>query len=132
MSDPVNPVGAPRDRETAISVAYLRLLGHTQEDATKATGVSEKTIQRWESCTWWPEFQAEASRRWLSGLEGRARTILLDNLDGNLSLKILERRIPELAPAIARQEVTGRGGGPVEVTVTYKIVDPADGHDPGP
>jgi hypothetical protein len=115
MSDPVNPVGAPRDRETAISVAYLRLLGHTQEDATKATGVSEKTIQRWESCTWWPEVQAEASRRWLSGLESRARQTLFDNLDGPLSLKVLERRLPELAPPVTQpQDHTG--------TITLRVV----------
>lgn len=102
VPDSGDPVQAPRDRERAISAAYLRLLGASQADAAEAAGAGERTLRQWEACSWWPEIQAEASQRWLAGATGKARTALLaalDGKDGHLALKVLERTLPELAPA---------------------------------
>ena len=109
MKQPAEKTKAPQDRDKALSVAYLRLTGDTQEQAAKATGVSRMTVQRWESTDWWPEIVAEASRRWLSGLEAKARKVLHDGLDPALSLKVLERRMPELAPATQKVDQTSGG-----------------------
>ena len=101
MSQSTDPVGGPRDRETALSVAYLRTLGSTQGEAALAAGVDRRTVQRWEGSSWWPEVRREAADRWLSGVVGRARHALLRALaepDGNLALKVLERTVPQLAP----------------------------------
>ena len=101
MSQSTDPVGGPRNRETALSVAYLRTLGSTQEEAALAAGVDRRTVQRWEGSAWWPEVLYEASNRWLSGVVGRARHALLRALaepDGHLALKVLERTVPQLAP----------------------------------
>ena len=88
----------PKDRDKALSAAYLRILGHTQTEAESGAGCAERTVRQWESCSWWPEILAEAESRWLSGLMSKARGTLLRDMDANLALKILERRIPELAP----------------------------------
>ena len=101
MSQSADPVRGPRDREAALSVAYLRTLGSTQEEAALAAGVDRRTVQRWEGSSWWPEVLYEASNRWLSGVVGRARHALLRALaepDGHLALKVLERTVPQLAP----------------------------------
>ena len=101
MSQSADPVAGPRNRETAMSVAYLRTLGSTQEEAALAAGVDRRTVQRWEGSSWWPEVRREAADRWLTGVVGRARHALLRALnepDGNLALKVLERTVPELAP----------------------------------
>ena len=101
MSQSTDPVQGPRDRETALSVAYLRTLGSTQEEAALAAGVDRRTVQRWEGSSWWPEVRREAADRWLSGVVGRARHALLralDEPDGHLALKVLERTVPQLAP----------------------------------
>ena len=37
MSDSSDPISRPRDRELALSVAYLRLTGSTQVEASQAT-----------------------------------------------------------------------------------------------
>ena len=87
--------------QAALSVAYLRTLGSTQEEAALAAGVDRRTVQRWEGSSWWPEVLYEASNRWLSGVVGRARHALLRALaepDGHLALKVLERTVPQLAP----------------------------------
>lgn len=110
MSESTDPVAAPRDRETALSTAYLRLLGHTQQEAAKAAGLDPRTVQRWEHSSWWPGVKREAADRWLSGLAGRARKALLEALerpDGPLALKVLERIVPELAPPSQRVELRG-------------------------
>jgi len=93
------PTPGPQDRDKAISVAYLRLTGALQTEAAESVGISADTISRWEHSPWWPEILAEASKRWLSGLEARARLVLQTGMDASLALKILERRLPELAPA---------------------------------
>ena len=113
MSQSTDPVRGPRDRETALSVAYLRTLGSTQEEAALAAGVDRRTVQRWEGSSWWPEVRREAADRWLSGVVGRARHALLRALaepDGNLALKVLERTVPQLAPTerVANQGAIAR------------------------
>ena len=55
-------------------------------------------MQRWEGSSWWSEVRREAADRWLTGMVGRARHALLRALnepDGNLALKVLERAVPE-------------------------------------
>ena len=116
-----DPVKGPRDREKAISVAYLRLTGATQEEAGNVNGLRRETVGQWESCSWWPEIVAEASRRWLSGIEAKARKGLDRGLDrdedGNLSLKVLERRVPGLAPAT--QKIGSDHDRPVILKVVF-------------
>lgn len=110
MSQSTDRVKGPRDRERALSVAYMRTLGSTQEEAALAAGVDRRTVQRWEGSSWWSEVRREAADRWLSGVVGRARHALLRALsepDGNLALKVLERTVPELAPT----ERVGYGRG---------------------
>lgn len=104
-------VSGPKDREKAISVAYLRLLGATQTESAEAAGCSVDSIHRWEGCEWWPEIQAEAMDRWLHGLKAKAMKGLETNLgaDGNLSLKVLERMVPPLAPATQKTDLTTDG-----------------------
>jgi len=100
MLEANDPIRAPRNREVAVSVAYLRLQGATQAEAAGATNVDPRTVGRWESCSWWPELRREASARWLEGLEANARrgleSAVLDN--GALALRVLERLEPALAP----------------------------------
>jgi hypothetical protein len=98
MPEKPGPKGGPQDREKAISVAYLRLTGSSQEDAGSAVGVHRDTVGRWEGSDWWPEIITIASRRWLSGLEAKARQVLLKGMDAGIALKVLERRLPDLAP----------------------------------
>ncbi len=110
MSESGDPIGAPRNREKALSAGYLRLLGHTQQEAANAAGVNRRTLQRWECSSWWPGIQHEAEDRWLAGTVGKARSALLQALeqpDGPLALRILERVVPELAPPSQRVELSG-------------------------
>jgi hypothetical protein len=107
MSESGDPIEAPRDREKALSAGYLRLLGASQVEAAKATGVDPRTLGRWESCSWWPEVQNECAARWLDGLTAKARAGLEAAVqkDGYLSLKVLERLEPALAPPRMRATV---------------------------
>ena len=102
-----DPIKAPRNREAAMSVAYLRLLGASLSEAAKATNVSARTVGRWESCSWWPDVQREAAERWLEGLTARARRGLEGAVleDGRLALQVLERIEPALAPPRRRAAV---------------------------
>ena len=100
MSERNDPIASPRDREKAISCAYLRHLGHTQAAAASATGIDPRTLGRWEACSWWPDVQREAAERWLAGLASRARRSLETAVetDGRLALSVLERLDIALAP----------------------------------
>jgi hypothetical protein len=103
-ANPDDPVGKPHDYDKALSVAYLRLIDKTQEEAAELAGVSPRTVHSWEHSSWWPECEAEAGRRWLRGLEAKARSKLQSDMDASLALKILERRLPELAPPALKAE----------------------------
>lgn len=113
----------PRDWDKAVSGAYLILTGSTQGDAAEAVGVHRDTFNRWANSDWWHEALGEAATRWLSGLEAKARKVLAENLDATLSLKILERRLPDLAPPTLNTRVIGDPGQPV----TFRIVYDGDG-----
>lgn len=116
-----DPVKKPTDRDKCVSVAYLRLIGATQEQAAESVGVGVRSIYDWERCSWWGDVVSEASRRWLVGIEARARQKLSEDMDGNLALKILERRLPELAPATQKTDLTS-GGEPIG-EIRFSFVD---------
>lgn len=113
----------PNDRDKAVSVAYLRILGASQEVAGDAVGVSRDTIGRWEACSWWADILADASARWLAGLEAKARKVLLEGMDPTLALKILERRFKELAPPTLRTDITS-DDKPLPHAVEIHLIDP--------
>jgi len=100
MSQSEDLIRKPSDREKALSAAFLRHVGATQSDAASATGIDRRTLQRWESCSWWPDVQREAAERWLAGLASKARVGLESAVvgDGRLALAVLERLEPALAP----------------------------------
>jgi len=129
MSGKRGPEPGPQDRDKAISVAYLRLTGALQTEAAEAVGVHHDTIGRWEKADWWPEIVAEASKRWLSGLEAKARLVLQAGMDASIALKILERRLPELAPATQRTDLTS-AGQPIPTSVRVILVKPDPADDP--
>ena len=110
-SESDDPVRAPRHRDLALGVAHLRQLGYSQSEAAKATGVTTRTVGRWEECSWWPDVQREAAERWLEGLTAKARRGLEGAVleDGRLALQVLERIEPALAPphrrAAARYDI---------------------------
>ena len=106
-SESDDPVRAPRHRDLALGVAHLRQLGCSQSEAAKATGVTTRTVGRWEACSWWPDVQREAAERWLVGLAARARRGLEGAVseDGRLALRVLERLDPALAPLRMRVAV---------------------------
>lgn len=118
MSQSNDVVAEPRDREKALSVAYLRYLGATQTEAAEAAGVDRSTVQRWESCSWWAEIQVEAQSRWLAGLAGKARVGLERGVltDPAISLRVLERLMPELAPGAIEF-------GPMKVVIERRVVE---------
>lgn len=97
-------VQAPSDRDKAVSVAYFRALGATQEAAAEAAGVSERTVRAWEASPWWPDAHREAVERWRTDLSAASRKSLLDAVksDGDLALKALER----LDPRMSTKEIT--------------------------
>lgn len=125
MSEKPNTTRGPQDREKAISVAYLRLTGSLQSEAAEAVGVHHDTVGRWEKQDWWPEVVTEASKRWLSGLEARARLVLMNGMDAAISLKVLERRIPELAPA-AQNLNLNTPNLPARIILETRPPDPPD------
>lgn len=121
----------PYNWDKAISVAYLRLIGASQEVAAKEAGCSERSVATWEKKSWWPDAQAEARQRWLRGGDAMARRGLLRALsDGNeyaaTSRWWADRRIPELKPPKVRSEISGPDGEPVEVGIEDARTQVAD------
>ena len=57
-------VSRPNDWDKAISVAYLRMIGHTQEEAAKGAGVGIRTSREWERSLWWLDAATEAQWAW--------------------------------------------------------------------
>ena len=117
---------APRDWDKAVSVAYLRLVGETQEQAAAGAGVGERTLRDWEKCSWWKDALEEASARWLNNLTAHARGGLLAAVkaDGPLALKVIERTDPRLAPNASKLELSGPDGGAIPTDVTVTLVRP--------
>lgn len=109
---PAGSTRHPQDHrywDKVVSVAYLRMIGHTQAEAAGAAGRNERTIREWESDTaLWSAAREEARGRWLQEVTDAARRSVLKAAGRNadLGLKILERVDPELAPARQRVEQT--------------------------
>lgn len=116
----------PQDKDAALSAAYLRLTGSTQSEVAQAVGVDRTTIIRWEKGDTWPDLLAEASRRWLAGLEAKARMVLLNGMDPTLALKVLERRLPDLAPATQNLNLAGLN---IPERMEVVLVDPEPDSD---
>jgi len=119
----------PHNWEKVVSVAYLRLLGATQEQASISAKVSESTIHDWERSEWWRQAQFEANQRWLSDVDSATRHALLKNVTqrtdikerGNMARYIADRRIPEFKPPKNQTEVSGPGGGPISWVELVKL-----------
>jgi hypothetical protein len=121
--------GRPRHAhwDKVVAAAYLRIIGHTQEEAATSVGRNERTIREWESDPeLWTAARAEARSRWLNDAEDAARRAVLSQLkdgDGDLGLKVLERIDDTLAPAKQRQEHSG------EIKGGVVILPPLDADD---
>lgn len=108
--------------DKVVSAAYLRIIGHTQEQAASGVGRSERTIQLWEAdAELWAAAREEARGRWLQATIDASRQSVLKAAGRNadLGLKILERVDPELAPK-QRHEHSGADGGPIR-TATSRV-----------
>lgn len=127
MPDSADPVSGPADHDKALSVAYLRMLDATQPEAAAAAGCSERTVRNWEASSWWPEIQREAEEKWLSGIVAQARKLFEDEMDLSHAFKVLERRVPGLAPPTTTSNLNLRTPEGVQVAVTRKVVQA----DPG-
>lgn len=93
-------VSRPQDWAKAVSAAYFRALGATVAAAAEAAGVGERTLFRWETCSWWPDAHREAVERWHVDLSAASRAALLGAIkggDGDLALKVQERLNPRLS-----------------------------------
>lgn len=106
-----------RSWDKVVSVAYLRLIGHTQIEAARAAGSSERSVRRWEADEeLWRGATEEARTRWLVDAEGAARHAVLTALRlGNAELGkwLLERVDDRLAPPRQRHEHAGKDGQPI-------------------
>lgn len=129
MAEGGDEVQAPKDRDRALSVAYLRLTGSSQEEAATAAGVGERTVARWETCSWWPGFLDEAGDRWLAGVKARARKALIRILDASdpdpATVRFsLERLLPGFEPPKVKAELSGVDGDAIamQVEVTRRTV----------
>lgn len=104
----------PRHWEKRVGAAYFRMMGLTQEQAGKAVGRSIRSVCVWESeKETWQMAREEARQRWLGELTDAARVALLHTIqagDGELSLRVLERIDPDLAPSKQKHEHTGKDG----------------------
>lgn len=116
-------VSKPHDWEKVTSGAYLRLLGHTQQDVADTVGVSRQQFCKWEQSDFWPQAVSEAKDRWLAGLAAKARQSveLAVPDDARLAMTVLERLEPALNPK-ATMELVGSDTQPVRIEVTRKVV----------
>jgi hypothetical protein len=78
------------------------MTGHTQKATGAAIARSARTLRRWEGdADTWSQAREEAGRRWLDTLIDASRATLLAAIkagNAELALKILERKLDELAP----------------------------------
>jgi hypothetical protein len=120
-----------RHWDKVVSAAYLRMMGQTQAEAAASVGRSERTIWGWENDPeLWSAARAEAEDRWMADTIDRARQTVHKAAGRipDLAFKLLERTDARLAPPKQQHEHAGEGGGPIEVTVTRRIIRP-DGDD---
>ena len=130
-----DPVKKPQDRDLCVSAAYLRLIGLSQEKAAEGAGCSERSIQDWEHCSWWPDVVEEARKRWLDKVTRLARGGIVESLEskeggvkGTMARYVADRAVPEMKPP--RLGVEGR----LEVPLTGQVIItmPDNGRDPKP
>lgn len=111
-----DPVDKPRDWDKAVSAAYLRLIGQSQKDAATGAGVGQRSLRRWETCSWWEDARDEARDRWLNDLVAESRATLfrvVQEGDGLRAMQILERMDPKMAPPAQKLQHSGRIEGGV-------------------
>ncbi len=118
-----DPVKRPRNWDKAVSVAYLRMLGASQEVSSKEAGCAQRSVVDWERCSWWKDAQAEARDRWMQGGDSLAMRAIYKGLanpddSAQMSRWWADRRIPELAPPRVRGELDINAGR-VDVVITH-------------
>lgn len=124
-----DPVGKPHDWDKAVAAAYLRMIGLSQVDAANGAGIGERTIVRWEQCSWWQDARDEASDRWLNDLVAESRATLMKSIkagDPIRALQVLERRDQRLAPPAHQIEHHGPDGGPIPIQAVAHHYEDAD------
>lgn len=105
LAEDGDEVTRPHDWDKAVAAAYIRAIGGTQAIAAASAGCGERTLARWERCSWWPEAHRQAVERWRGELSSASRASLLAAVkagDGDLALKALER----LDPRMSSKELT--------------------------
>lgn len=119
----------PKHWDKMVSAAYLRMLGATQKTTAKAVGRIERTIRQWEAdVETWNAARVEARERWFADADADARAAITARLracDGDVARWFLERTDDRLTPPRVRAEISGPGGGPMEVAVTRQVVPAA-------
>lgn len=120
----------PKQWDKMVSAAYLRILGRTQKETAESVGRSERTIRDWESLDKdrWNEARREAESRWLQDATDASRRSVLRGVERNpdMGFRFLERVDPALAPPKQKLEHSGEDGGPIEVAVTHRVIDPSE------
>lgn len=126
-------VDKPQDWDIAVSVAYLRAIGHTQEEAAKGAGCSIRTVRSWERSPFWPQAWEEAKQRWLKGVVAMTRRGLLTALNDSSEYAqtarwAAERLFPVFYPPRQKiqNEISGRDGDPIEHTIGRVVIMHAD------
>lgn len=98
--------GKPKKWDSAVSVAYLRMIHFpniSQKRAAGQVGVSERTVRAWEAAPWWVDAKAEARERFFcqgdaAAMRGLNAAFEDDEESARTSRWWAERRMPELAP----------------------------------
>lgn len=109
----------PRDWFKWSLGAYLRSLGHSQGDAARAVGVGERTLRRWETDPRWAVFRQCSEELWLQDVYEVARLAVMRKIaegDAELAMRILERKLPGLAPV-----APGAPGAPIQAGVVINL-----------
>lgn len=76
-SENTDPVTQPRSWDKALKAAGMRLLGATQAEAAEAADISERTLRKYEQCSWWAECEREARDEYLDEVRSAAYKQLL-------------------------------------------------------
>ena len=85
----LDPKDRPRNWDSWVSAAFLRLLGVTQKDAARASGMGLRTLCRYENDPRWPLAVQEAQERRLQGLDAQVRRKLLEAFSGDPDDRLL-------------------------------------------
>ena len=105
---PDDPVRTPQKMDVVVAACVLRMHGLTQAEAADKVGMSERSLRKYESCSWWPQVQEYAYDEELDATRIAARAAfhrLLKADDGPTVRFALERLIAEFAPPATRANV---------------------------